>query len=442
MALYLPQHNALFLLCPQTASDRVASVLRSIPDLVVTPVGVKHAHKDLVGTLRFERKPYTFAVVRNPLDWYSSYWRGRRRNEARSTFWEPTALWHPTWDIDPGLMDEDFGQFIDNVTARPGYLHDLFRLYTGRGTSDEIDYIAKTENLLDDVAAVLDTVGVSYRRSDLSPLEDASKQRRTYPPELKDKVAEAERATFAEYDYGRSLAPRVDDIPGWFRPVDRDLFRGLLSWQVANEPPGDLVELGCYLGKSTVVMGEALQPGETFTVCDLFGQEPTDVANATENSYSYRTLDREQFERNYLRFHPQLPVILAMPTSEILDHVKPGTARFVHVDASHLYEHVVTDIASARRMLRPGGIVIFDDYRSGHTPGVAAAVWGAMVTEGLIPIALTGKKWYGTWDDPAPTQNVIREWARTTGYRVGVQMIADHEVLRVTAGKAGVEGPA
>jgi predicted O-methyltransferase YrrM len=223
-----------------------------------------------------------------------------------------------------------------------------------------------------------------------------------------------------------------DDIPGWFRPLDRDLFREILAWQVANQPPADLVELGCYLGKSAVVMGESLQPTETFTVCDLFGSETDDVENATENSVSYKTLDREQFERNYLQFHPALPVVLQMSTAEILDHVAPNSARFIHVDASHLYEHVVADISAARTMLRPGGIVVFDDYRSAHAPGVAAAVWSAMVSDGLIPFALTPKKWYGTWDNPAAIRRHIRQWATADpSKRVTAPVIAGHRILRL-----------
>jgi predicted O-methyltransferase YrrM len=237
-------------------------------------------------------------------------------------------------------------------------------------------------------------------------------------------------AALTESDSGQR--PTLADVPGWFRPIDRSLFRLVLAWQVANEPPGDLVELGCYLGKSAIVIGESVQPDETFTVCDLFGDRATDAANAAENDASYATLNREQFERNYLQFHPHLPVVLQLPTSHILDHVAADAARFVHVDASHLYEHVVTDIASAATMLREDGIVVFDDYQTPHTPGVAAAVWGATALGGPVPIALTAKKWYGTWGDPTTMRDVIETWARANSdCTVRTQTIAGHNVLRL-----------
>ena len=60
------------------------------------------------------------------------------------------------------------------------------------------------------------------------------------------------------------------DIDGWFRWVDCRLFQALLGAQSESEP-GTLVELGCYLGKSTVVIGDYRRAGEDFVVVDLFG---------------------------------------------------------------------------------------------------------------------------------------------------------------------------
>jgi methyltransferase family protein/sulfotransferase famil protein len=444
VALYLPDQNALFLHVPHTYSELVKTTLADTLGLRTRTVSNKHAHKDMVGTLRFKRNPYTFAFVRHPLDWYASYWQSKMRRDEHWFFWEPDTLWHPAWAIDPGLGDDDFATFVRNVCNRGAYLHETYRLYTGRGTGDEIHYVGKAETLVDDLATILDTLGVEYQPSELADLDQPQTWRRgMYTPELIGLVASAERETFSEYDYvapARTAGQRadlpltVDDIPGWFSQIDRDLFRTLLAWQVATEPPGDLVELGCYLGKSTVIVGESLQAGETFTVCDLFGAAAPDDANESENKLFYSTLNQERFERNYRQLRGVLPVVLPMPTSEILEHVKPDSARFVHVDASHMYEHVVGDIEAARTMLRGDGIVVFDDYRSAHTPGVAAAVWGAVLNAGLKPIVLSGMKLYGTWGDPTAARQRIRDWVKGDPlYSLDVQQVAGHEILRVIA---------
>jgi len=202
-------------------------------------------------------------------------------------------------------------------------------------------------------------------------------------------------------------------IKGWFNEIDRRCFSALLESQ-RDTPPGDLVELGAFRGKSAVVIGDFLRDGEQFVVVDLFGDQEhfstseEDRANRRENRRSYPGLTRTLFEENYLSCHDELPVVVQGFSSEVVDHVRPGAARFMHIDASHLYAAVKTDCESAKLLLRSGGVVSFDDYRNHKSPGVAAAVWESVFTDGLIPIATTRKKLYACYDDPAPHQATLR----------------------------------
>lgn len=141
--------------------------------------------------------------------------------------------------------------------------------------------------------------------------------------------------------------------------------------------------------------------GKLFTVCDLFDSEVADDANSAETGKSYSTLTRSAFEANYLSFHNELPVAIQGPTSIIGSKVAPGSCRFVHIDASHLYEHVRGDIVAVRDLVLPSGILALDDYRAEHTPGVAAAAWEAVAVLGLRLVCVTGSKMYGSWGDPA-----------------------------------------
>jgi hypothetical protein len=203
------------------------------------------------------------------------------------------------------------------------------------------------------------------------------------------------------------------DVKGWFMPVDQRLFAHFLTPD-AVAPKGDVVEIGAYLGKSAIVIGRHLREGERFTVCDLFGDDVDDTANRRENKKSYRNLTREKFESNYLAFHPELPTVVQAPSSQILEHVAPGSARFVHVDGSHLYDHVAEDIRSARTMALPGAVIAFDDYRSPHTPGTALAIWEAVLTQDLRVVALTPRKLYAVFGDPAPHHERLRAWLEQT----------------------------
>lgn len=219
-------------------------------------------------------------------------------------------------------------------------------------------------------------------------------------------------------------------IPGWFDRIDVGAFRVLLPETASHLMGGDLAELGVYQGKSAVLLGSYLQPGEILTVIDLFGADAGNSANTRENREQYPELTRNQFEVTYKAIHGVLPVVVQDVSSAITEHASPGSHRFVHIDASHLFEHVVKDIAAARILLKPDGVVVLDDYRTEHTPGVAAAAWEAM-SAGLHPFLLTPMKMYATWGDATPWKKAIDAWDTNSGNGHERQIIGDDEVIRV-----------
>ena len=231
---------------------------------------------------------------------------------------------------------------------------------------------------------------------------------------------------------GRPAPRRLDDVPGWFWPLDQLLFTRVLEGQTGSGTTGDLLELGTYLGRSAILTGRHLQSTETFTICDLFDSDAPDEANADEMASSYRTLTRQAFEANYLAFHEKLPAIVQAPTAVLQDgRLAAESCRFVHIDASHLYEHVAGDVQVARAALGKNGVVVFDDYRSVHTPGTAAAVWEAVFAHGLRPVCLSPEKFYGTWGDPVGLQEMLlrHDW-EGEGWQLAREEVAGHEVLR------------
>jgi hypothetical protein len=224
---------------------------------------------------------------------------------------------------------------------------------------------------------------------------------------------------------GGTVPDVTNKIPGWFNPADVTLFRWFLE-----RGGGDVAEIGPYLGKSAVVIGEYVRPGETFTVIDLFGQSAPDDSNAAESVAQYPGLTRAAFESNYRAALGTLPVVVQAPSSELPKHAEHGTHRFVHVDGSHLYEHVAEDIATARLLLQPDGIVVLDDITSSHTPGVWAAAWEAVVTGGLLPVVVTEHKLYATFGDYAGWQErFIGDLPQWVGWEQ--QQVLGRPLLRV-----------
>ena len=213
-----------------------------------------------------------------------------------------------------------------------------------------------------------------------------------------------------------------DEVPGWFMPIDQAAFSWILTHQNLTEPEGALVELGVFKGKSAILIGNFRRPGEVFTACDLFEDIATsEVADPGERRFFLsQSLTQLAFERCYLAFHADLPRIVRGASEIVTRFVAPRTARFVHIDAGHTYDLVRRDLASARAMLRDTGVVAIADYRKPDTLGTAAAVWDAILNEGLKPILNTEFKLYATWGDPAPLQEVVRQGATEAGWcRVG-----------------------
>ncbi|MDI3408889.1 class I SAM-dependent methyltransferase [Streptomyces cavernicola] len=234
---------------------------------------------------------------------------------------------------------------------------------------------------------------------------------------------------------------RLSDVKGWFFPADQLLFDWFLGRQRDRDQRGDLLELGAYLGKSAIFMGSYLREGETFTVCDLFDSPAPDDPNSKEMNRSYSTLTRRAFEANYGAFHDELPTILQAPSSVVADEVAADSCRFAHIDASHLYEHVHGDILAVRELLGPDGIVVLDDFRAEHCPGVAAATWGAVATTGLKPLCITATKFYGTWGAYDEVHSALRGMLQGRGdLWHGVEEVAGHPLIRIDGKKAKSPG--
>lgn len=145
---------------------------------------------------------------------------------------------------------------------------------------------------------------------------------------------------------------------------------------------GDVVEVGCWEGRSTIAIANAVwpepvqavdtwegSPGEISADLasqrDVFATFQTNVAELTEgNVTAHRMGWRDYFEHNQ---HP---------------------IRFLHIDAEHTYREVRDNIAAALPLLVDGGVICGDDV---HHPPVITAVLE------LIPdAAATATLWHWT----------------------------------------------
>jgi predicted O-methyltransferase YrrM len=232
----------------------------------------------------------------------------------------------------------------------------------------------------------------------------------------------------------RTYWPARHTIDGALWDADFLLLDRVLSQQGHGGAGGDLLEIGAYLGKSAILLGLHARPDEQVHICDPFDDEGVDAANAQENAVSYSRLTRQGFEDNYRRFVPKPAHVIQEFSTGIRSHLADASLRFAHVDGGHLYNVVKDDIDNIQPLLNEAGVVVFDDFRAIHTPGVAAAVWRAVATQGLVPFCLSEQKLYASWqpDVAREQQAALQEWV--SGHaevRHGTQRIAGYDVLIV-----------
>jgi hypothetical protein len=223
------------------------------------------------------------------------------------------------------------------------------------------------------------------------------------------------------------------EVPGAFWNIDFALFDMTLQWQEQSGVRGDLLEVGALFGKSSIVLGRHARADETVHICDVFEDPAVDAANDSENDVSYAGLTRASFEANYARFVDRKPHIIQSLSSSLPHELDPDSLRFVHVDGGHLYDVVADDVANAELLSGANAVVVFDDYRAIHTPGVAAAVWAAADRGPFIPVVASEQKLYGTWDESSAAEYFERasSWAGSLSDQLhfGVQSLRGRPFL-------------
>jgi Methyltransferase domain len=209
---------------------------------------------------------------------------------------------------------------------------------------------------------------------------------------------------------------RMGQIPGWFGLMDFLAFVAVDRYQRARGVVGDILEIGTYAGKSAILLGFLIDDLDQLVVCDVFDGSVSSAADHEENAKWYSGgVSRATFERWYRTFHEELPTIVELPSTDLAHLVFERPFRLVHIDGSHVYETVKSDISVARDLAAPGAIVALDDYGRPHAPGVGAAVWEAVFKSGLRPVFLTDCKLYAVWDTDAGLGEYMVQWAHGLG---------------------------
>jgi O-methyltransferase len=130
-----------------------------------------------------------------------------------------------------------------------------------------------------------------------------------------------------------------------------------------QEIPGDIVEVGCNEGTTSVVLALILEEhyGRSLHVFDSFQGLPArgDHDSYLEQGDCYATV--EQLEENFSRWEAPLPVVHAGWFEDTLAIRLPHKICFAYLD-SDFYDSVLVSLKEVWPRLSHGGSIIVDDY--------------------------------------------------------------------------------
>lgn len=160
------------------------------------------------------------------------------------------------------------------------------------------------------------------------------------------------------------------------------------------EAAGDFVELGCYRGDTSVLLGKLLQqsastsPAHHLWIYDSFAGLPEktaeDSSGAGANFQAGALLVTKREVLDKLHKHglktsshpdPNLPTVVVKKAwfSDLADQDLPERVSFAFCDGD-LYSSIKTSLQLVAPRLAPQGIIVVHDYNNSELPGSARAV--------------------------------------------------------------------
>ena len=146
------------------------------------------------------------------------------------------------------------------------------------------------------------------------------------------------------------------EYPNWFKQTAEDNFKTQLT-PLAGKFNLRFLQIGAYTGDATVWLVDNILTQANSVLEDV------DIWTGSDED-EHKAMDWADIERVYdsrIAFRPNV-IKYKMDSREYLRSVEEPTFDFIYIDGDHTAEGVLQDAVLAWRLLKPGGIIAFDDY--------------------------------------------------------------------------------
>ena len=146
------------------------------------------------------------------------------------------------------------------------------------------------------------------------------------------------------------------EYPNWFKQTAEDNFKTQLT-PLAGKFNLRFLQIGAYTGDATVWLVDNILTQANSVLEDV------DIWTGSDEE-AHKAMDWADVEKVYdsrIAFRPNV-IKYKMDSREYLRSVEESTFDFIYIDGDHTAEGVLQDAVLAWRLLKPGGIIAFDDY--------------------------------------------------------------------------------
>ncbi len=189
------------------------------------------------------------------------------------------------------------------------------------------------------------------------------------------------------------LVPAVTFTEMWYTPGDEIALAELAR---KAEGEGIIVEVGCWEGRSTVALANAVFPREVHAV-DTWEGSPGEISGRLAKDRDVH----KQFLANIDELTEGNVIPIRMGWRQYFKDRLTGPVRFCHIDGPHAYEEVRDNLLVVLPLMCDGGIICGDDVRHETVRKAVLEVLGD-------DVGLTGDKLW--WFQKGRTRNVAEEY--------------------------------
>ena len=153
--------------------------------------------------------------------------------------------------------------------------------------------------------------------------------------------------------------------PNWFEMTAKENFESQLL-PLAGKFNLRFLQIGAFTGDATVWLVDNILTQSNSVLEDV------DIWTGSDEQ-EHKDMDWVDVERVYdsrIAFRPNV-IKYKMTSTEYLKSLEEPTFDFIYIDGDHTAEGVLKDAVLAWRLLKPGGIIAFDDYLWEDPRGIA-----------------------------------------------------------------------